>query len=432
MQVKLLPKPYGTRILIALGIASIVIVGISFAFLNRSQSKTNKAITVADTELQIPTINALGRLEPRGEVIQVSAPSSFGQGSLVAEILIKEGEQVEANQLIAILDERDQLQASLNEAEEQVKVARSRLAQVKAGAKQGEIVARQATISRLQAELQGEMATQQATINRLDAERQGQKEILQATVARIQAEKRNAQREVERYEILFEQGVISSQEVDDRRLTAETSTQELLESQATQRKTIITLEQEINQAKAQLSKTIATLKAQINEAKGQLDQTIEIRPTDVANAQAEVDSAIASVKRIQAELDSAYIRAPKAGRILAINTKAGETVGNKGIVEMAQTDQMYAIAEIYESDIGKIKPGQTVIVTSPSQTFNGELKGTVESIAWQVAKKDILDSDPTAATDARVIEVKVSLESEASQKVANFTNLQVNVEIDAI
>jgi HlyD family secretion protein len=46
-----------------------------------------------------------------------------------------------------------------------------------------------------------------------------------------------------------------------------------------------------------------------------------------------------------------------------------------------------------------------------------------------VAKKDVLDSDPTAATDARVIEAKIRLDAASSQQVANLTNLQVNVEI---
>ncbi len=471
-QKNLLPKQLlflpETRTTIVLSILSILMMGVSFLFLNRFVAVTNKATIVTNPEPIIPTINALGRLEPRGEVIQISAPSSFGQGSLVSEVLVKEGEKIKAGQLIAILEERNQIQASLNEAKQQVEVAKSRLAQVQAGAQQGEITARQARINllqaeldgesktqqaqiaRLQAQLRGEISTQQATIKRLEAELQGQKRILQATVARNAAEKSNAQREVQRFEALFKQGAISSQEVESKRLTAETSNQQFVESQTTLTKTIITLEQQINEAranrgktiatlqeqinevKARRQKTIATLQQQINEAKGQLHQTLEVRPTDVANARAEVNSALAVVKRIQTELDSAYIRAPKAGQIFKVNTKPGETTGNDGIVEMAQTDQMYAIAEIYESDIGKIKPGQTALVTSPNKAFNDSLQGTVESIAWQVAKKDILDSDPTSATDARVIEVKIRLDKTASQKVANLTNLQVNVEIKTI
>lgn len=433
-KLKLIPKQFivspGKSTVLAISIASIMMLGVSFILLNRFQSETSQAPKVNNPQPIIPTINALGRIEPLGGVIQVSAPSSFGQGSLVSEILVEEGQKIKAGEAIAILEERNELQASLAEAKQEVEVAKSRLAQVQAGAKPGEIAARKAAIDRFIAQLQGEMATQQAVINRLEAELQGQQLILQTTVARSEAQQRNAQTEVQRYETLFQQGAISSQEVENKRLTAETSIQDFLESQANQKRTIATLQQQINEAKANRAKTIATLQQQVNEAKGELAQTLEVRPTDLANAQAEVDSALATFKRIQTELDSAYVRAPQAGQILKINTKPGETEGNEGIVEMGQTDQMYVIAEIYESDIGKIRPGQTAMITSPNKTFEGELPGTVESIGLQIAKKDILDSDPTSATDARVIEVKISLEPTASQKVANLTNLQVNVEIN--
>jgi HlyD family secretion protein len=155
-----------------------------------------------------------------------------------------------------------------------------------------------------------------------------------------------------------------------------------------------------------------------------------VRPTDIAIAQAEIDSAIATAEKMLVELEVAYIRAPKTGQILRIQARPGETIGEEGIVELGQTDQMYAIAEIYESDIGKIRPGQTASITSPSNAFEGNLIGKVDQIGLKVAKKDVLDSDPTAATDARVIEAKIRLDPAASQQVAKFTNLQVNIEID--
>jgi len=341
---------------------------------------------------------------------------------------VKEGDRVKVGEVIAIMDSRDRLQASLGEAQEQVQVAKSRLAQVKAGAKQGELGARSATVNRLQAELQGNIKTLQATINRLEAELQGQKQQLQATVARVAAEKRNAQADVQRYETLYKQGAISSQEVDRRRLNAETSTQEVIESQATQKRTIATLEQQINEAKANRDKTIATLEQQVNEAKATLNQTAEVRPTDVANAEAEVNSAQATVKRIQAQLNQAYIRAPKAGQILKINTRPGETVGNDGIVNLGQTDQMYAVAEVYQSDINKVRPGQKVKVSSDS--LAGELQGTVDWIGLEVQRQNIINSDPSSNLDTRIVEVHVRLDKPSSQKASQFTNLQIKAVIE--
>lgn len=315
-------------------ITALVTAGASVYTVTKFQADSAKKPEVAAAmQPVVKTVTALGRLEPNGEVIKLSAPTA-NEGNRVEQLLVKEGDRIKAGQVIAIMDSRDRLQASLDEAQRQVEVAKSRLAQVKAGAKQGEIAARQATINRLQVELAGSIKTQQATINRLEAELQGQQQSLQATVARVAAEKSNAQADVQRYESLYKEGAISSQEVDRRRLSAETSTQQFIESQATKARTVATLEQQINEAKANRDKTIATLEQQISEAKATLNQTAEVRPTDVANAQAEVNSAQAAVEKIRAQLNQAYIRAPKAGQILKINSRAGETVGNDGIVEL--------------------------------------------------------------------------------------------------
>lgn len=409
-------------------ITALAAIGVSVYTVNNFQNTSNqKQLAAVPIQPVAKTITALGRLEPNGEVIKLSA-STTGDGNQVKQLLVKEGDRVQRGQIIAIMDSRDRLQGSLDEAQQQVQVAKSRLAQVKAGAKQGELGAKRATVIRLQAELEGSKRTLQATINRLEAEQQGQKQQLEATVARVAAQKRNAQADVQRYESLYKQGAISSQEVDSRRLNAETSTQQVIESQATQKRTIATLEQQIDEAKANRDKTIATLEQQINEAKATLNQTAEVRPTDVTNAQAEVDSAQATVKRTQAQLNQAYIRTPKAGQILKINTRAGETVGNDGIVNLGETDQMYAVAEVYQSDINKVRPGQKVKVSSDS--LAGELQGTVDWIAMEVQRQNIINSDPSTNLDNRIVEVHVRLDKPSSQKASKFTNLQIKAVIE--
>ncbi len=418
---------FRTPVLLAM-LASFITGGLSVYTLQKFQlAAVKQQEASAATEPIVKTVTALGRLEPKGEVIKLSAPTS-NEGNRVEQLLVNEGDKVKLGQVIAIMDSRARLQGSLGEAQKQVQVAKSRLDQVKAGAKQGEIGARQASVSRLQAELEGNIRTQQATINRLEAELKGQKQSLQATVARLAAERSNAQADAQRYETLYTQGAISSQEVDRRRLSAETTSQQLLESQATQRTTIATLEQQINEAKANRDKTIATLQQQINEAKATLNQTAEVRPTDVANAQAEVDSAQATVEKIKAQLSQAYIHAPRPGRILDINTRSGETVGNEGIVDLGQTDQMYAVAEVYQSDIKKVRPGQRVLISSDS--LPDELVGRVDWIGMQIKRQNVINADPSSNIDARVVEVYVQLNRVSSHQASSLTNLQVKAVIE--
>jgi HlyD family secretion protein len=393
---------------VMLAITASLVTG-AISVYTATQFQNQKPEVPATIQPVVKTVTAMGRLEPKGEVAKLSAATA-NEGNRVDKLLVKEGDRVKAGQIIAIMDSRDRLQASLVEAQKQVQVASSRLAQVKAGAKQGEIGARQATINRLQAELQG------------------QQQSLQATVARVAAEKRNAQADVQRYETLYKQGAISSQEVDKRRLSAETTNQQLIESQATQRRTIATIQQQLVEAKANRDKTIATLQQQIVEAKATLNQIAEVRPTDVATSQAEIESAQATVGKIKAQLQQAYIRAPKAGQILKINTRAGETVSNDGIVDLGQTDQMYAVAEVYQSDINKVRSGQRVRVTGDS--LSGELQGTVDWVGMQVQRQNVINTDPSENIDAKIVEVHVQLNEASSKKAANLTNLQVKVVIE--
>lgn len=87
---------------------------------------------------EIRTVTALGRLEPDGEVIQLSATTS-NEGSRVFQLLVTEGETVQVGQVVAILDSRDRFQADLFEAQERLSIAQIQLEQTLAGAKQGEI-----------------------------------------------------------------------------------------------------------------------------------------------------------------------------------------------------------------------------------------------------------------------------------------------------
>jgi HlyD family secretion protein len=113
---------------------------------------------------------------------------------------------------------------------------------------------------------------------------------------------------------------------------------------------------------------------------------------------------------------------------LKVHTYPGEIVGNNGIVELGQTRQMYVVAEVYESDVKDLRLGQKATVTSAA--FNGKVHGTVAEIGLQIKKKGVLDTNPTADADARIVEVKIRLDQAGSHKVAGLTNLEVTVQIN--
>ncbi len=141
------------------------------------------------------------------------------------------------------------------------------------------------------------------------------------------------------------------------------------------------------------------------------------------------DSAIASaearIARYRAEIERSFIRAPFAGRVLDVHARPGEVVGLDGILELGRVGSMYAIAEVYETDIRNVQKGMQARVTSSA--LPGPLTGTVERVRPKVQKMDEIGTDPAARKDARIIEVEIRLAD--SKSAANLTNLQVDVEI---
>jgi ABC exporter DevB family membrane fusion protein len=390
-------------------------------------SKTTSPAVASTTPRKLKAVAALGYVEPAGEAIKISAPA-FVEGSRIDKLLVKQRERVEAGQVLAILDSRDRLQAALKQAKDQVRIAQSRLAQVKAGAKQGDIIAQDARFEGSRAELEGQITTQKATIASLTSQLQGEKMAQYATIERIKAEFHNAQKDCQRYHTLYQQGAVSDQERDRFCLMAQTSQESLREANANLSRIVTTLAAKIDEAQANLQRTVATLDKKIKENQATLDAVAEVRPVDVEVAQSELIAAQSAVQKAKADLDLAFVKAPKAGQILKIHTWPGELIGDKGILDLGQTSQMYVKGEVYETDISRVKLGQRAKITTDG--LIGELRGTVAEIGLQIGKKDVLGTDPVADADARVVEVKIRLDPSSSKQVADLTNLQVNVVID--
>jgi HlyD family secretion protein len=147
--------------------------------------------------------------------------------------------------------------------------------------------------------------------------------------------------------------------------------------------------------------------------------------TTVSLAETGVDVARAQLNRVRVEAQRSYIRAPFAGRVLDVTVRPGESIGERGILELGRVSRMHAVAEVYETDIRYVKVGQRASVSSPA--LEGALSGTVQAIRPKVAKQDEIGTDPAARKDARIVEVEILLDDAAP--AAGLTNLQVDVVI---
>ncbi len=428
--------------------------------------ETQAAKPVAPKPAEATAVTSLGRLEPLGEVIKISAPSTQSGKGTLSQLMVKEGDRVTKGQIIAVLDNRQRLEASLAKAQEDVKVFQSNLAKVKAGAKQGEIDAQKAEIDRLKSQLKGnrdtyvatkarleaqlkwEPAAQAGRIESLNAQLAGEKPTQAATIRRLQSQLKNTEVDYKRFQQLYTDRAIEATRLDAKRLevdtirqqiaeaqskynqTVATLNQQILENKATQNKITSNAQQQLAEAKANYETSVATTNQQIAAAQATLAKIAEVRPVDIAGAQAELARSQATARQAQAELTEAYVRAPIAGEILKVHTRAGESPSDKGIVEMGQTSQMVAVAEVYESDVRKLRVGQSATIKSESGAFTQNLKGTISYIGLQIGKQDVLNTDPAADSDSRVVEVKIAIDPTDSTTVKGLTNSKVSVQIN--
>jgi len=379
-----------TSLTLATGLGSLSI----FQQLKVSSQTQIPAVTTVSKSQPAPVkvaVTALGRLQPQDKITYLSAPNSIN-GVRVEKLLVKEGDNVKKGQVLAYLENYARSQAAIQQAFDKLLIARTKLAQVQAGAKTGDINAQKATITRLNSQLKGDIAAQAATINR------------------IRAEVENAQKESNRYQQLSKDGAVSASVSDSKNLVLKTTQQQLKEAEAT------------------LKRTQDTLQDQLKEGKFKLNSIKEVRTVDVELAKSEVKSAETAIKQAKADHDLTYITSTIDGTILRIHARNGEVIANSGFAEIGNTSKMQVLAEVYQTDIQNVRVGQKAIINST--TFSGKLQGTVREIGWQVDKQGIFSINPNSDADRRVIEVKISIDNPTdSQKISRLTNLQVDVAI---
>jgi HlyD family secretion protein len=172
--------------------------------------------------------------------------------------------------------------------------------------------------------------------------------------------------------------------------------------------------------------------AELANAEHELDRYLKLNERRITseserdNRELRVRVARASLRKARAERDRAYVHSPIDGHVIWVHAREGERVGSEGIVELGRTGEMYAIAEVYETDIARVRSGQRATVSSPG--MSEVLGGTVERIDLAVGKMDTLGTDPAARKDARVVEVEIRLDD--SRVAHGLTNLQVEIEIE--
>ena len=107
------------------------------------------------------------------------------------------------------------------------------------------------------------------------------------------------------------------------------------------------------------------------------------RKEDIDDARAQVEQAKASLKLAETQLSYTVIYAPFSGVLLVKSAEVGEVV-NPGtpVLTLADIEKVWLKAYVSETDLGKIKWGQEVMVTT-DQRPKKEYKGRISFISSQ-------------------------------------------------
>jgi len=255
----------------------------------------------------------------------------------------------------------------------------------------GQILARLRDHARQTAALH--QAEQQVAVaaGELDRVRAGEKmiEAQQAAVARQEALLRQEEANYERSRKLSERQVVSARDFEEAQTRRDTARESLL----WERKNLGALQ--------------------------------EVLQKDLALAGNRIEAARSARKVAGENVELNLIRAPVSGRVLDIYAFPGEAVPAQGLLELGSGKDMMVEAEVYVTDIGRVRIGSPAIVTGDA--FRESLQGQVVEIVPMVSRSTIIPIDPLAFSDLRVVKAWVRLDH--PQAVAQLGNHQVSITI---
>lgn len=376
-----------TRTRVLIGVA-VVIVLAGLGYFGYSRVLVPSSPTPTPRPMSSASRSTVTIVSAEGIVVPVKqAQLAFKIGGRVAELLVEEGDQVAAGQVLARLETTD-LEHAVRQGEAALKVAEARLAQARASARPEEIAAAEASLAAAKAGLvsaQANLTSAQANLARLLAgatERELEVARLGVDQARDTLWGAQAQRDaiggrVDR-ELIFTEA--DYDEAKAQVQVAETGVR-IAELQYEDLKAGAR-EEDIAMARAQVEQAqgqVAAAQAQVEQAQAQLDLLkAGARAEDIAVAQAGVEQAEAALAQARSALKDAVLAVPFAGTVAAVQIEEGEMVAaGRPALAIGDLSRLQVKTEdLSEVDVSQVRVGQEVeiaIDALPDHRFRGRV-----------------------------------------------------------
>lgn len=342
-------------------------------------------------------VSALGRVQPLGGLIAVYGPPGDRVVKFENDVVL--GKRVAADVKLAKLSGEAERDAQVKALEAQIAEAKALQAAIEASktAKLADIAA-----EAKQAEVSADEDAK-ALVAKLDA---------------VEAQRKRAVATQKRLTEAKAAGVkVSAQEMEE--------ADALLAQADAEKKAVEAQQKKIEAVKAEGKKSVEAKKA-----------TVEAE-TKRALAQVPLASLEANLVAARQKLASGRLTTPTAGSVVRFLLKEGDTVTTQPVLQMADTTRMSVVAEVYESDVGKVrgwlaagKPVRAEIDMRGVVSEGKKLTGVVTDagrISTVVAKNVLTPLGPREDADRRVVEVEVDLDPASAAIAKDYIGLQVRV-----
>lgn len=378
------PSGGGTKLkkFLTLGLISAAACGTVFYFLNHnksggesSQSAPEAVITVTTAKVATQTLESLVKVNGTVWAWDPLTIGSEVNGLKVEEINVDDGDVVKKGQVLARLNS-SVLNAQL--AEEKAKLAAQ-----KANLRKAIQPNRPEDLLSLKAALaQTESAVAEA----------------ETMLSKTHASLINAQNNAKRYRGLVAEGAVSEQDAEQRETESKTTEAEMRNA-----------EQKVKTSKFQREQAKQRL---VMGEQGGRQEDVEISRASLAQNEA-------NVRRLEALVAQAVIKAPSDGMIMRREVHLGEiTAVNKTLFSMVRDNRLEMRAQVAEVDLPFIRDGQKVTI---SDTTNSSfaLTGKVREVS------------PMVDQDLRLGMVRIDLPrfhpgTNQSFKPGNFVHAQID------
>ena len=339
----------------------------------------------------VATVSATGAVSPLRE-----AQMAFSASGPLTRLEVKQGDAVQAGQLLAQLDTRA-LEFQLAQSEASLQAAQAQLDKLKNPAA-ADVTSAQAGVTSAQAAL---VQVQTPTQNDLT--------IAKADLDRAKAALDQAQAAYDRI------GGTSNPLIG---LAPQALT--LQQASSDYQRALAVFNSKVNPSDSQLKQAQSALE----QARAQLSHLTHPTDVDLQSAQAGVDQARAARDLAKTQIDNAIIRAPFAGIVSHVDLDFGSFVpAGRVVLGVADTSKLQVDVNIDETDISRVKVGQAVTIGLDAYP-DAALDARVTDVAATATTiQGVVNYVVTVSLNPAQIPVKIGMTANANIVVANIDNV---------